>query len=201
MQRCDTIRQGEVCHQMIESSPLQGSQDDYHGLFSSVESSSLHPFNTSRNFSFILNTEKYDHFLEDKTVEISLKFPFIGDVTVKSGTTTHVQLTFEKQNESDKVILTKTTKIEQGLQDDYLGLFSSMRVGKYLQKSCYALPSRALVLEHAYPGLCNLLQDTIHFQSDGHIIILDASKMLQFKKIIDKFVSDNLAFVTINVQV
>ena len=158
-------------------------------------------FKTSRNFSMILNTESFDHHLEDGSVEITLKVPFIGDVTIKKGTTTHIHITVEEHKDSGIVGLTKSIKKEQGLQDDYLGLFTSQRAGHYLQKTCYALPSRAQVLEHAYPGLCNLLQGTRNFKSDGQIEKLDSSNLFRLSEMIEEFVSDNLAFVKFTLQV
>ena len=171
LQRADNSFQGELCHTLVETSPL--------------------PFKTSRNFSLILNTESFDHHLEDGSVDITLKFPFIGDVAIKKGTTTHIHLTVEEHMDSGVVGLTKSIKKEHNLQDDYLGLFTSQRAGHYLQKTCYALPSRTQVLEHAYPGLCNLLQGTINFQSDGQIEILDKSNLFWLNEMIEEFVSDN----------
>jgi len=86
-----------------------------------------------------------------------------------------------------------------GLQDDHLELFSSVQAGHYLQKSCENLPLRRRSIDEAYPGLCDLLGQTLRHSFDGQLDIADISNLLLFNQMLQMFVAENLAFVTLSI--
>ena len=81
-------------------------------------------------------------------------------------------------------------------QDDHLELFSSVQTGHYLQKSCHNLPLRRRSIDEAYPGLCDLLSHG----SDGQLDFVDISNLFRFNQILQLFMAENLAFVTLSIS-
>ena len=55
-------------------------------------------------------------------------------------------------------------------------------------------------IEESYPGLCDILAATIRFDLNGQIVVLDASKVGQFNRMVDKFMIDNVAFVNVRLH-
>jgi hypothetical protein len=68
-----------------------------------------------------------------------------------------------------------------------------------LQKSCDYLPLRRRSIDEAYPGLCDLLGQTLRRGSEEASNIVDISNLFRFNQMLEMFMAENLAFVTLSI--